>query len=44
MTRPAGGGVFVGDAGEILVDRGKYDGRPKALWRNRSAIPKRTSK
>ncbi len=28
---PAGGGVFVGDAGEILVDRNKYDGRPKTL-------------
>ena len=28
---PAGGGVFVGDAGEIKVDRGKYDARPKAI-------------
>jgi predicted dehydrogenase len=28
---PAGGGRFVGDAGEILVDRGKYDARPKSI-------------
>jgi predicted dehydrogenase len=28
---PAGGGVFVGDAGKILVDRNKYDVRPKSL-------------
>lgn len=28
---PAGGGRFVGDAGEIMVDRGKYDARPKGI-------------
>lgn len=28
---PAGGGVFVGDAGKIKVDRNKYDARPKEI-------------
>ncbi len=28
---PAGGGRFVGDKGEILVDRNRYDARPKSI-------------
>ena len=34
---PMGGGVFQGDEGEILVDRGKYSSRPKRLVREKLA-------
>ena len=30
-TGPMGGGRFVGDEGEIMVDRGRYDGRPESI-------------